>query len=192
VDTVTRIFDVDDIRIRPRSAGGDGRIVDAYAAVFGIPAEVSDDDGHYREQNHPSAFNRSINSRADRIFCTYNHGKTLQGTPSDTYSVPIGAPVPGGLRADRKGLFTSTRYNTDPESDRILEAIRSGSLKGMSYTGAFVRSDPELQGMFARYAPNADGSLQLVTRLEIYLVEYGPTPIPAYEDAQVVGVRTEY
>ena len=103
------------------------------------------------------------------------------------WSVPIGKPV--DMRTDAKGLLTVTRYNTDEASNRILEAIKSDSLQGMSFTGVFLRSDPELTGPFSEYGPSRSGELPLVTRLEIALLEYGPTPIPAYDNAQVVGVR---
>jgi hypothetical protein len=41
-----RAWALDDIRIR---SGGDGRTVEAYAAVFDTPTEVHDQDGHYNE-----------------------------------------------------------------------------------------------------------------------------------------------
>jgi HK97 family phage major capsid protein/HK97 family phage prohead protease len=186
---VTRPIPVEDIAIRSRAQGGDGRTVDAYAAVFMSPTEIKDSDGHYMEQNDPASFNRSMSERAGSIFCIYNHGRSLGGSPSDLWSVPIGVPVPGAMRADSHGLFTSTRFNKDPESERILEAIRSGSLKGMSYTGVFVRSNPQLEA-YEVYGPSRSGELPLVTRNEIALIEYGPTPIPAYDTAQVTGVRS--
>jgi HK97 family phage major capsid protein/HK97 family phage prohead protease len=189
--TVTRAVPLNDIRIR---RDGKGRTVDAYAAVFMTPTEIVDTEGHYMEQNDPGAFNNTLATRRDKIFCIYNHGRTLQGTPSDLYSVPVGTPTlsPDGRPtplADERGLFTSTIYNTDPEADRILEAIRSGSLRGMSYTGVFLRSVPPLSGARDFYSPDKNGELTLVTRMEIALIEYGATPIPAYDAAAVVGVR---
>jgi HK97 family phage major capsid protein/HK97 family phage prohead protease len=181
---VTRAVLLDDIHIR---AGGTGRDVVAYAAVWNTPAEIVDSEGHYREQNAPDSMTKSIADRAGRVFSVYNHGKTLSGTPSDLHSVPLGKPLE--IRADGTGLLTVTRYNKDPEADRILEAIKSGSLTGMSYTGVFLRSDPQLRP-FERYAPDRMGDLTLVTRQEIALIEYGPTPIPAYAQAAVIGVRT--
>jgi HK97 family phage major capsid protein len=180
----TRAVLLDDIHVR---AGGTGRDVVAYAAVWMTPAEVQDRDGHYREQNAPDSMSKSVTERAGQVFCLYNHGKTLSGTPSDTYSVPLGKPLE--IRADHRGLYTVTRYNKDPEAERILEAIRSGSLRGMSYTGVFLRSEPQLRG-YQRYGPSQDGELPLVTRLETALIEYGPTPIPTFVEADVVGVRT--
>lgn len=179
---VTRSVALDDIHIRK----GTGRDVVAYATVWMTPAEIVDQEGHYREQNHPESMSKSIAARADRIFSVYNHGKTLHGTPSERHSVPLGTPLE--IRVDKKGLYTVTRYNKDPESDRILEAIKSGSLKGMSYTGVFLRSDPPLR-QFERYNADQSGSLTLVTRMEIAVIEYGPTPIPAYLEAAVIGVR---
>lgn len=186
--TATRTVALDDIRVLDRAQGGDGRTVEAYAAVFGQPAEIQDQDGHYNERNDPACFNNSLQQRRSQIFCVYNHARSLGGMPSDLWSVPIGKPL--DMRADARGLLTVTRYNPDPESDRILEAIRSGSLRGMSYTGVFLRSDPELRGPWAEYGPGRGGELPLVTRLEIALIEYGPTPIPAYDDALVVGIRS--
>lgn len=181
---VTRSVALDDIHIR---AGGTGRDVVAYATVWMTPAEIIDSEGHYREQNAPDSMTKSIADRAGRIFSVYNHGKTLSGTPSDLHSVPLGKPLE--IRADKTGLLTVTRYNKDPEAERILEAIKSGSLTGMSYTGVFLQSDPPLRP-FERYAPDRLGELTLVTRQEIALIEYGPTPIPAYAEAAVIGVRS--
>ncbi len=180
---VTRSVALDDIHIR---AGGTGRDVVAYAAVWMSPAEVVDSEGHYREQNAPDAMNNSIAQRAGRIYSVYNHAKTLAGTPSELYSVPLGKPLE--IRADKTGLLTVTRYNKDPEADRILEAIKSGSLTGMSYTGVFLQSDPQLRP-YERYGPDRAGDLTLVTRLETALIEYGPTPNPTFADAAIVGVR---
>jgi HK97 family phage major capsid protein/HK97 family phage prohead protease len=189
--TATRAFPLDDIRVLSRAQGGDGRTVEAYAAVFLRPTEIMDQDGHYNEQIDPHGFDKTLQQRRKQVFCVYNHAKSLGGTPSDMWSVPVGTPLPGneGIRADARGLLTVTRYNTDPASDRILEAIKSGSLTGMSFTGVFLRSDPELTGPWAEYGPNRMGELPLVNRLEIALIEYGATPIPAYEDAMIVGVR---
>jgi HK97 family phage major capsid protein/HK97 family phage prohead protease len=168
--------------ILSRAKGGTGRTVEAYAAVFNAPTEVVDQDGHYREQVHPQAFDRSARERLNRINVFYSHGKTLYGTPSDRGTVPIGTPKE--VRGDGRGLLTITEYNRTALADEVLEAIKSGSLRGMSFTGAFLRSDK-----VRPFYPHGDGSLDLVTRLEIGLLEYGPTPLPTYEEAEVLGVR---
>jgi HK97 family phage major capsid protein/HK97 family phage prohead protease len=187
--TATRAFPIDDIRILDRAQGGDGRTVEAYAAVFLRPTEIMDQDGHYLEQIAAAAFNNSLQQRSAKVFCCYNHGKTLGGTPSDRWSVPIGTPV--DMRADARGLLTQTRYNTGADAEEILQAILNKSLRGMSFTGVFLRSDPELTGPWAEYGPGRGGELPLVTRHEIALIEYGPTPIPAYDDAEIIAVRAQ-
>jgi HK97 family phage major capsid protein/HK97 family phage prohead protease len=182
--TVTRAHVFDDIHIRK---GGTGRDVIAYAAVFNTPTEIVDQDGHYNEQNDPASFNRSLADRADQIFSVYNHAKSLDGTPSDMWSVPLGKPLE--MKPDQRGLYTVTRFDPGPENDRILEAIKSQSLRGMSYTGVFVKSSPD-KGR-GQYMPDRNGDLALVTRQEIALIEYGPTPIPAFVTAEIMGVRAK-
>ena len=179
----SRVVATDDISIR---SGGDGRTVVAYAAIFNSPTHIVDQDGEYQEQIGRHAFDKSLTQNRDRIFSVYNHAKTLHGTPSDQGSVPIGRTV--DIRADSKGLLTVTRMNEGQWGDSILDAIKSGSLRGMSFTGVFVKSDPPLRPG-QQYRRDARGNLPLVTRQEIGLVEYGPTPIPAYPGAEVVGVR---
>lgn len=174
---------LDGMEVLTRAKGGTGRTVDAYAAVFATPAEVQDQDGHYLEQIHSGAFERSIRERMSRINVFYNHGRNLYGLPSDQGSIPIGTPR--SITADAVGLRTVTEFNRTSLADEVLEAIKAGSMRGMSFTGAFLRSDK--QGPF--YS-RADGGLETVTRLEIGLLEYGPTPIPNYEEAEVVGVRS--
>ena len=179
----TRAIALDDIRIR---SGGDGRTVEAYAAVFDSPQEINRlDEGHYIEVNSPAAFNKTIKDRGGRFPIVYNHGFTLAGTASERGSVPIG--VSTEVRIDKKGVLTVARYNRTEQADEVLEAIRNGDITGQSYGGRFIKSNPETRGT---YRPNRDGSLRTVTRLEIAMREFGPTPFPQYADATILGVRT--
>lgn len=175
-----RVFALDDMQIR---AGGDGRTVTAYAAVFDSSAHIRDQDGEYDEQIARSAFDKTLRERAGRIGVFYHHGRTLMGTPSDLGSVPIGTPVEAP-RADGRGLLTVTRYNRSALADAVLESIRNGDITGQSFSGRFIKSDPQ-----GPYLPARSGQRTLVTRQEIALLEYGPTPIPAYSDAEILGVR---
>ncbi|BBA99272.1 putative phage major capsid protein [Actinacidiphila reveromycinica] len=178
-----RVFALDDIQIR---AGGDGRTVTAYAAVFDSPTHIRDQDGEYDEQIARTAFDKTVRERAGRIGVFYNHAKTLHGTPSESGSIPIGTPIEAP-RADSRGLLTVTRYNKTPLADAVLESIRNGDITGQSFTGRFIKSDPK-----GPYLPDrSTGQRALVTRQEIALIEYGPTPIPAYSDAAIVGVRSQ-
>jgi HK97 family phage prohead protease len=187
----SRIWELEDIRIVSRAQGdGSGRLVEAYAAVFNVPAEIHDQHGDYNEENDPGSFNRSIDhaARSSRspFRCIYNHGMTLQGTPSDRGSIPIGTPEE--VRAETRGLLTRTRYNETSLADDVLEAIRSGGITAQSYTGRILRSSPELR-RGEKYRPGRDGQYITVRRLELALREYGPTPFPAFSGAEILGVR---
>jgi hypothetical protein len=84
-------------------------------------------------------------------------------------------------------LLTITRYNNTPVADQVLEGIRTGAITAQSFSGAFVRSD--IATPRGGFKPAADGSLRTVVRTEIAMREYGPTPFPAYEAAEILGVR---
>ena len=175
-----RTWALDDILIR---TGGDGRTVEAYAAVFDTPSEITDQHGHYMEVISRSAFNRAISHGIDRINVFYHHGMTLHGTPSDLGSVPIGSPV--DIRPDGRGLRTVTRFNRSTLAEGVLEAIRAGDIKGYSFRGRVFQSNP------ARVPHVRTGSpLPTITRTELGLAEYGPTPTPAYAEAGILAVRS--
>ncbi|MDM4722767.1 HK97 family phage prohead protease [Micromonospora sp. WMMA1363] len=177
-----RSWALDDIHILRAADGyGDGRTVEAYAAVFDTPTEITDRYGHYNEVIDRRAFNRTLSHGLDRVGVYYHHAMTLHGTPSDLGSVPIGSPV--DVRADSRGLRTVTRFNRSPLADSVLEAIRNGDIKGYSFRGAIYQSNPP------RVPKAKAGRLPTVTRTELGLTEYGPTPTPAYTDAAIVAVR---
>jgi HK97 family phage prohead protease len=179
-----RAVALDDIRIR---SGGTGRTVEAYAAIFDEEAEVMDQDGHYVERNAPVAFNRTIARHEQRFPVVYHHGLTIAGTPSERGSVPIG--VSKEVRVDKRGVLTISEYGRSELADEVLEAIRMGAVRAQSYGGRFVKSDPRRPaGGFRR---SADGKLRTVTRLEIAMREFGPTPFPAFAGATITGIRSQ-
>lgn len=187
-----RSYPLEDIHILRSGEGGDGRTVEAYAAVFDQEAEIQDFEGHYLESIDRTAFNRAIdharpenNGGRWRVTVLYNHGMTIHGTPAERFSIPIGVPV--DIKAETRGVLTRTRYNASPLGDEILESISSGSVLSQSFSGKIIRSDPVLR-RGATYQPKG-GALQTVRRMELGLREYGPTPFPAYTGAEIVGVR---
>lgn len=179
--TYLRSWALDDIQIS--RSHGDGRTVEAYAAVFDTPVEIKDQHGHYIEVIDRSAFNRTVSHGIDRVGVYYHHGMTLHGTPSDVYSVPIGRALE--IRPDGRGLRTVTRYNDGPDADRVLEAIRNNAIRGYSFKGRVFQSTPM---RVPRVRPG--NALPTVTRTELGLAEYGPTPTPAYEQAGILAVRS--
>ena len=178
-----RSYPLEDISIR---SGGDGRTVEAYAAVFDTAVEIKDQEGHYKERLAPTAFNKTIADNGTRFGVFYNHASTIYGTPSERFSIPLGKPLE--VRADSRGLLTVTRYNKTPLADEILAAIDNGDITGQSFQGRFVASDKRTPKF--GFAPSASGELVTVTRTEIAMKEYGPTPFPAYAMAEIIGVRS--
>jgi uncharacterized protein len=177
-----RTFALDDIEILRTGDGGDGRTVRSYAAVFDVPATIIDQHGHYVERIARGAFDKTIRERGDRVGVFYHHGRTLYGTPSELGSVPIGSPKE--IRADGRGLMTVARYNKSELAESVLEAIRNGDIRGQSFRGAVYRSNPQ---NVPRRQPG--GALPEVTRTELGLTEFGPTPTPSYDTGAMV-VRT--
>lgn len=180
-----RSWALDDIQIlRTGDGHGDGRTVEAYAAVFDTEVEITDQHGHYMEKIDRSAFNRTLSHGIDRVGVFYNHALTMHGTPAEGVgSVPIGSPI--DIKADAKGLRTVTRFNRGDMADAVLEAIRNGDIKGYSFRGKIFRSNP------SRIPRSRGGALPTVTRTELGLIEYGPTPRPAYADAGVLAMRSK-
>jgi HK97 family phage major capsid protein len=172
-----------------------GRTICAYAAVFNRWTPIHDQDGDYEERIAPGAFAAGLAQRGDRIFSVYHHGRNLDGSPSAENSVPYGTPVVS--REDHRGWYTETLVNEGPDGDRLLAAVRNvdpatgkRALGGLSFTGIFLRTTPPKPPGGYRRDP-ATGRLPQVTRHEILPIEYGLTPMPAYPEAEVVGVRAE-
>lgn len=179
-----RSYPLEGIEILSRAKGGDGRTVEAYAAVFDVPQEIHDQHGDYTERIARAAFNMTINSgAAKRALALYNHGmNVIDGKPNIEAQVPLGSPLE--IRADGKGLLTITRYNRSALSDSVLEAIRNGDIRAQSFRGRIYRSDP------MRVPKTRPGQpLPTVTRMELGLSDYGPTPRAYYDVPMVVAVR---
>src|SRR5258708_5708526 len=185
-----RAFPLEDLSVRTTR---DGRIVDAYLAVFDTPAPVHDQDGEYEEELDPVVFNRAISdarpqgSRATwRVGVFYNHGMTIMGTPSDRHSMPVAVPL--DIKTDSHGVRATDKYHRSQFCDEIVEGLKSGAIPGYSFSGQFRQSRPLIpRGGFRR---GRDG-LPRVRRMESTLKEYGPTPFPVYADAAVLGIRSD-
>lgn len=154
-----------------------GRTVTAYAAAFDSPASVYDpqfNPARHLESVARSAFTRALNAGAgNKAKVLFNHGKTIDGTPSERYSMPIATPVE--VRADGRGLLTVSRYAATELADEVLELIRNESITGQSFRGP-VYNYVERGG--------------IVELTECGLREYGPCPFPAYADAEIVSIRS--
>lgn len=194
-----RYWPLEECKILDRSDGAEyqsGRVVEAYAAVYGQPAQISDHQGHYEEDIAPTAFDDTLrvidpsnNGGFWRATCLYNHGMTVHGTPAERFSLPVG--VPKHISSEGKGLLTRTEYAATPLGDELLELVNMGALRSQSFTGGIIRSNPQLRGPGDRYKRMASGALQKVTRMALGLREFGLTPFAAYSGAEVLGVRMQ-
>lgn len=189
---IHRTVPLEDISIKP----GDGRTVEALLAVFDTEAEIQDSQGHYKEVIERSAFNKAISdarpngSRAGwKTSVYYNHAMTPYGTPSERWSAPVA--VTQDLIVESRGVRAIDRYMATPDGDYALELVRSGAVKGYSFTGRMIASDPN-RPPAGGYRASRNGSLTVVHRRELGLAEYGPTPEPAYETAGVLGMRADF
>lgn len=173
-----RYAPLDDLHVRSSATG---RRLEAYAAVFGRDQEIRDREGHYMERIAPTAFDRTVGQRGTNFQVLFNHGRTIHGDSSDRYSMPFGTPVE--VRPDSRGLWTSTEVANTELGDEIIELANAGALRGMSFSGKFVAT---------RSAGKHESGLPIKERTEIAMIEYGPTPFPAYSDAAIVAVRSEF
>lgn len=172
----SRAYALEDLTIR---SDGDGRTVEAYAAVFNRAAEVRDQDGHYNEELATGSFTKTIQENVGRFGVFYNHARTIYGTPDGALSVPIG--VPQQVEQDERGVFTVTRYLDNPLADSVLDAIKQRAIKGQSFSGKFIKSTRTRA---------KSGGLPTITRHEVAMREYGPTVFPAYAEAMILGTRS--
>lgn len=175
---ITRSWQLDDLVVRSE---GDGRTVEAYAAVFGVETEIRDHYGHYNEVIDRAAFNVAINRAREKPRVLFNHGRDIYGNPSDRFSMPIGTPEQ--VTADARGLRTVTRIAKTPLGDEVLELMRSGAIDGFSFQGKPIKS--------RTVAAESRDALPTIIRQELGLAEYGPGVFVAYSDARVLAVRTE-
>lgn len=172
-----RTVALEDATIR---SDGDGRTVEAYAAVFNSPAEIRDIDGHYMEELARTSFDKTISERGTNFAVLFNHGRTIYGTPDGSLSVPIGVPVE--VQRDDRGVFTATRFLDNPLADSILDGIKQRAIRGYSFTGRTIKS--------MKSRATTRGGLPTIMRNEIAMKEYGPGVFPSYTGASILATRT--
>lgn len=159
---------------------GDGRTVTAYAATFDDPYPVRDADGDYDETIARTAFNRQLGRGLSRVQVLFNHGRTVSGTPSERYSMPLGTPLE--ITAEPRGLLTRTRYAKTELADEVLELIRAGAITAQSFRGPVYRTNPPTRDPVT-------GRTRL-HRVELGLADYGPATFVVNHGAEILAVRS--
>lgn len=145
---------------------GDGLTLEGYAAVFDQWTEVDNPfEGHFMESVARGAFERTLQQRGDRVPLLYDHGHhPLLG------QMPIGRIE--SLAEDNVGLRVRARLHDNWMVEPLRDAIRSGSIKEMSFRFRGVKDKIE--------KPANSGDLPKVTRTEVKLIELGPATIGVY------------
>jgi HK97 family phage prohead protease len=177
-DLRTRALVLEPAQLRAASAAdgeeGVGRLV-GHFAVFNTPTEINNYwEGHFREQIAPGAFAKTFRERAAQIRCIYEHGHDPMFGRK-----PIGPPEV--LREDKTGAYYEVPlYDNELNRDYLVPAARDGQL-GASFRFQVIRE--------TRDEKPADGGIPMVTIQEVKLIEFGPCPFGAYDDA-TAGVRS--
>lgn len=132
-------------------------------------------EGHFFERMAPGAFEKTIKESKDRMRVLFHHGL-------DPF---IGTAVLGPIRS----LESDTSYevpllDTD-YNQRLIPGLEAG-LYGSSFKFDVVKEDPELSPKRSDWNPKG---IPQVTITEARVVEFGPTPLPAYVGA-TAGLRS--
>ena len=154
-----------------RAAGGDGRTLEGYAAIFNSPTRIRDMQGDFDEHIRPGAFKRSLAERMPVL--QFDHGKDPRiGT------APIGSIET--LSEDTQGLHVRARLFDHPDIDRVRLAIQGKAIRGMSFRFGV----PDGGDTWSR-----DGDMDVREIRDADVHELGPVVFPAY-DSTSVSVRS--
>jgi HK97 family phage prohead protease len=159
----TRAFD-----FTQDGAGGDGRTLEGYAAVFNSTARIKDMQGDFDEVILPGAFKRSLEQRMPVL--QFDHGKDPR-----IGGVPIGTIE--RLAEDSRGLHVRARLFTHPDVERVREAIAGKAVKGMSFRFAIAKGGDKWTSR------GGDVDLREIREAETH--ELGPVVFPAYDHTSV-------
>jgi HK97 family phage prohead protease len=145
-------------------------------AIFNKWVEVDSAlEGHFMERIAPGAFRKTVREAADRIKVLFSHGK-------DPY---IGYHVLGNievLREDDDGMAYEVRLFDDDVTRRLMPGLQAGAY-GASFRADALKNDEQYPPRRSDYNPKR---LPEVTRSELKLKEFGPTPFPMYAEATAV------
>lgn len=166
--------------IAPIRAADEGRTMIGYPVVFNQWTEIHSWEGDFLERVAPTAVDRTLEERGDRVKVQYNHGMhPVVGTS--------GLGRPRVMRTDKFGLYTETPLSdTSYNRDIIIPQLADQTLDGMSFRFSVVGEEWHDPDRATKHNPDR---LAERTLLEIKVPEFGPVDMPAYEATQV-GIRS--
>lgn len=163
VGDLRRTFSAADLLVRE---GGDGRTISGIVVPFNDPSTVRDAGGPaYEESFQRGAFAKTLSERRSPVKLLMHHDDKN----------PIG--VASLLEERDEGLYGEFRVSHTRSGDDALALVQDGALGGFSI--GFIPVIPS-QKSFGRS----------VVRTEVKLRETSLVTFPAYEGAQVTGVRS--
>lgn len=159
------------------SLEGDGRTLETRIVPYNVSAEVADPPNWqpYREMFLPGAFDEQVNAvaRAGRkvnIYLNFEHQQGLDGVVGHSINL-----------ADREDALHGTfRVLDHPDGDKALQLINEGVLTGLS----IEFREPKKRKAWRL----VDGVKQ---RFSAHIDKVSLCRFPAYQQAQVLAVRTE-
>ena len=161
-DLIVRSFPAD-LEVR-----ADARTICGIACPFGEEAQIREYGGSYAESFAPTAFDRTIRERGDRVKALVMHQRDL---------LPVGRAVM--LRPDARGLYAELRISKTDLGDQVLELVSDGALDALSVGFMPVKGGDQW-----------DRTQSKVLRTEVALREISIVDEPAYAGALITGLRS--
>lgn len=171
-------------------SNGDGLTIDGIVSVFDTPTKIDSWEGAFEERISYGAFRKSISERMPKLQFDHGHHPLIG-------SLPVGKWT--SMEEKRGvGLHAVGRLHDNWLVDPVRDAIREGSVDGMSFRFSVVREEwrdadgkllkpDEVSG--ALWGGRNEGGLQRTLK-EVKITEAGPVVWPAYAETSV-GVRSK-
>lgn len=179
-DNLVRAMNSDaSARVRSKDEGGTGRTMFGHAAVFNRWTEIDSwYEGQFLERIAPGAFEQTLRDDASQIRIMYAHGR-------DPFIGARSIGAPNILREDETGLYYESELYDTLAGNEVLPLLRDGQL-GASFRMQVLDESSALPRSASDYNP---GRLEERTINRVRLLELGPCPWGAYQDA-TAGVRS--
>lgn len=145
-----------------------GRVVYGIAVPYNAPTPIRDLGGEYLEVFVRGSFAKTIAERGHKVKALAQHNRE---------ALPLGRAT--SLREDAAGLYVELTLSKTREADEVLSLVRDGALDAFSIG---FRPVKDHEGF------DAEGR-RIVTRTETALHEVSVVSFPAFEGAQIAGVR---
>lgn len=170
---------------------GDGLTIDGYAAVYDTPTRIDSWEGTFDEQLSYGAFRKSLSERTPKLQFDHGHHPLIG-------SLPIGR-WESITEEKSAGLHTVGRLHNNWLVEPVRDAMREGSVDGMSFRFTVVRE--EWRDAANKIIRDRDDLMKLLwepgdrgplkrTLKEVKITEAGPVVWPAYAETSV-GVRSK-